>query len=70
MAYSPYTSSVVNYVSNHPGCSKMDVDRFVTRNPLRNPNKQYYIVNTAIRNGHIKAEYKRGRYYLTINNIV
>jgi hypothetical protein len=64
MAWSPYKDRVIGFVERNPGCSKWDVACFVTRSCLRNPRKQYYIVNTAIRNGWIEAEMRGGRYYL------
>ena len=65
-AYSPYKETVINYVSKHPGCCKYDVARHCTYAQLRNPSKQYYIVNTAIRNGWIKATYSGGKYKLYV----
>lgn len=67
MAWSPYKEMVISYVQNHPGCCKLDVAKYVTRNPRRNPSKQYYIVNTAIRNGWINAVWIGNRYSLTTN---
>lgn len=64
MAWSPYKDTIIDYVSRHPGCSKMDVAMHVTWNRQRNPSKQYYIVNTAIRNNWIIAEKEGGRYFL------
>lgn len=64
--YSPYKESVINFVSNNPGCCKWDVASYCTRNPLRCPSKQYYIVNTAIKNGWIVARFVGNRYELTI----
>lgn len=54
----------MEFVKNNPGCSKLDVAKHCTYNCLRNPSKQYYIVNTAIKNGWIRATFKSGRYYL------
>jgi hypothetical protein len=68
MAWSPYKESVINFVRNNPGCCKYDVASYVTYNGLRNPSKQYYIVNTAIRNGWIEAERRGNRYYLTVED--
>lgn len=46
----------------------MDVAKFVTRSARRNPSKQYYIVNTAIRAGWIVAEcQKSGNYRLYLS---
>ena len=66
MAWSPYKDSVIGFVSRNPGCCKWEVASYCTRHPQRCPSKQYYIVNTAIRNGWITAEYRGGRYYLFI----
>lgn len=65
MAWSPYKERVISFVRNNPGCCKYDVAAYCTKNPLRRPNKQYYIVDTAIRNGWIKATRKGNRYSLT-----
>ena len=64
MAWSPYKDSVINYVKRNPGCCKYDVALFCTKSCLRNPSKQYYIVNTAIRNGWIDAEFCGNKYKL------
>jgi hypothetical protein len=66
VAWSPYKDAVVNYVRQHPGCCKLDVARFVTHNPQRNPSKQYDIVNTAIRHGWIKAVRRGVRWSLYV----
>jgi hypothetical protein len=49
-AWSPYKDRIIAYVERNPGCCKWDVARICTRNPQRCPSKQYYIVNTALRN--------------------
>jgi hypothetical protein len=69
-AWSPYRDMVVAYVRSHPGCSKLDVARHVTRDPRRTPSKQYYIVDTAIRHGWIVGIYTRGRYLLYAPDMV
>jgi len=69
-AWSPYRDMVVAYVRAHPGCCKLDVARHVTRDPRRNPSKQYYVVETAIRNGWIVAYYTGGRYLLYAPDMV
>jgi hypothetical protein len=69
-AWSPYRDTVVAYVRSHPGCCKLDVARHVTRDPRRNPSKQYYVVETAIRNGWIVAYYTGGRYLLYVPDMV
>lgn len=66
MAWSPYKEHVINYVADHPGCSKWDVACRVTWKHGRCPSKQYYIVNTAIRNGWIVAFWVGNRYELYI----
>jgi hypothetical protein len=66
MSWSPYKDSVISYVKNHPGCCKYDVARYVTHNRLRDPSKQYYIVNTAIRNEWIVAKFLGNRYELFV----
>lgn len=60
----PYRSSIVAFVTANPGCCKFDVAKHCTWHPRRNPSYQYYLVNTAIRHGWIRAEKARGRYYL------
>ena len=57
---------VLEYVSQHPGCCKFDAAKAGTRHPLRAASKQYYLVNTLIRNGYIKAVRKTNRYELKI----
>ncbi len=64
MAWSPYKNSIVNYVTRNPGCCKWDVAKYVTRDSRRCPSKQYFIVNTAIRNKWIMAVKKSNRYEL------
>lgn len=54
---------VESFVRNNPGCSKYNVARRCTFNARRNPSKQYYIVNTAIRNGWIIALSGKGGAY-------
>ena len=63
MAWSPYKETVINYVRNHPGCCKFDVAARCTYNGRRCPSKQYYIVNTAIKNGWIVALSGKGGAY-------
>jgi hypothetical protein len=69
-AWSPYKEKVVAYVRANPGCSKLDVARHVTYCPRRSPNRQYYIVNTAVRNGWIVAVWARCRYLLFTPDMV
>lgn len=57
---------IVDYVRRNPGCCKYDCARIATRNPLRDPSKQYYLVNTCIRHNLIKAIKKSNRYYLYV----
>ncbi len=64
MAWSPYKDKIINYVDKHPGCCKYDVACHVTYNSLRNPSKQYYIVNTAIRNDWIEAVWLKNKWAL------
>lgn len=66
MAWSPYKDSVISFVRNHPGCCKYDVAKYVTHTWKRDPSKQYYIVNTAIRHGWIVAKKVGGRYFLDL----
>ena len=66
MAWSKYKDRVIAFVLDNPGCCKMDVARHVTYCALRSPNKQYYIVNTAIRHGWIEAVRIGGRYKLYV----
>lgn len=65
-SYSPYKTTVINFVAANSGCSKWDVAAHCTRSVRRCPSKQYYIVNTAIRNGWINAEKVGSKYRLTI----
>ena len=62
MSWSPYKDMIVAYVAAHPGCSKWDVAAHCTYSAQRDPSKQYYLVNTALRNGWIAGE-QRGRQY-------
>jgi hypothetical protein len=64
MAWSPYKDRVIGYVERNPGCTKWDVASYCTYNRQRCPSKQYYIVNTAIRNGWIEAVWKGNRWAL------
>ena len=57
---------VLEYVRQHPGCCKYDAAEAGTRHPLRAASKQYYLVNTLIRNGYIKAVRKTNRYELKV----
>lgn len=66
MAWSPYKDSIINFVLQNPGCSKYDVARYCTRNSRRCPSKQYYIVNTALRNKWIVSERVGNRYKLYV----
>lgn len=66
MAWSPYKDSVIAYVEANPGCSKWDVASYCTRDRRRCPSKQYYIVNTAIRNGWVQATRLTNRYSLVV----
>lgn len=61
---SPYAEMVIDYVANHPGCSKADVARHVTYR--RHFSRSYPIVNTAIKRGAIVAVRKNGRYSLNV----
>jgi hypothetical protein len=69
-AWSPYKEKVVAFVRANPGCCKMDVLRHVTYSPRRVPNKQSYIVETAIRHGWIVAFKAGGRYRLYTHDMV
>jgi hypothetical protein len=64
---SPYSERAVNFVAAHPGCCKWDLARYLTRNPRRCPSKQYYLVNTQIRLGNIRAVRLGNRYALYVN---
>lgn len=66
MAWSPYKERVINYVSRNPGCCKYDVASHCTRNPRRCPSKQYYIVNTALKNGWITGRMVGSKYELFV----
>lgn len=63
MGFSPYKDYVVNFVTNNPGCCKLDVAKHVSGR--RNPSLSYGIVNTAIKNRWIYAQKnKNGSYSL------
>jgi hypothetical protein len=64
MGWSPYKDTVIGYVTRNQGCCKYDVARYVTHNLQRCPSKQYYIVNTAIRNKWIIAIWLGNRWAL------
>lgn len=64
--WSPFKSSIISFVRDHPGCCKWDVAAYVTRSPRRCPSRQYYIVNTALRNGWIEAKWAGNRWCLTV----
>lgn len=66
MAWSPYKERIINFVRANPGCCKYDVARRCTRSYGRNPSKQYYIVNTALRHGWIVAHKVGNRYSLHV----
>jgi len=53
--YSPYSAQAIRFVGEHPGCSKFDLARALTRSPLRCPSRQYYLVNTQVSLGNIVA---------------
>lgn len=53
---------VLYYVQHNPGCNKWHAAKAGTRSALRSPHKQYYLVDTLIRQGYIRAE-KRGNQY-------
>lgn len=67
MAWSPYKERVISFVSRNPGCSKWDVASYCTRNPQRDPSKQYYIVNTALKNGWIEGAFSGRQYHLYVS---
>lgn len=66
MAYSPYTTAAVAFVRSHPGCCKYELAAHLTRSPRRDPSRQYYLVNTQVRLGNIRAERRGGRYALYV----
>jgi hypothetical protein len=66
MPWSPYKERVIEYVRQHPGCSKWDVAEHCTFNSRRCPSKQYYIVNTALRNGWIVGVWRGNRWELFV----
>lgn len=65
--WSPYKDRVIEYVKANPGCCKWDVARHCTRSARRCPSRQYYIVNTAIRAGWIKAVFSGRKYSLNVS---
>ena len=67
MAWSPYKNRVIEFVRENPGCCKMDVANCCTRSWRRDPSRQYHIVNTAIRNGWIRAVKHSDRYELFVD---
>lgn len=64
---SPYSAAAVEFVKRNPGCSKWALAKYLTRSPLRCPSHQYYLVNTQIRLGNIRAERGRSQYHLYPN---
>lgn len=67
-SWSPYKNKVIAFVKANPGCCKFAVAKHVTYSHFRCPSNQYYIVNTAIRNGWIKAQKQGNRYSLTVGD--
>jgi hypothetical protein len=67
MVWSPYKDRIIAYVAAHPGCCKCDVAAACTHNRQRNPSKQYYLVNTALRNGWIVGIWRKNRWALFTN---
>jgi hypothetical protein len=67
MAHSKYTPSAIAFVERNPGCSKWNLAAYLTRSPRRCPSRQYYLVNTQIRLGNIKAVRLSNRYALFVN---
>jgi hypothetical protein len=57
---------IIHYVAEHPGCSKWDVAAHCTRDPRRDPSKQYALVNTALRNGWIAGKLYGRQYRLYV----
>lgn len=64
---SPYSGPAVDFVTKNPGCSKMELARYLTYNQQRDPSKQYYLVNTQLRLGNLVAEFSKGKYSLSVN---
>lgn len=54
------------YVTEHPGCAKIDVLRFITHDRVRNPSNHSYIIDSLIRGGWIRATWIGNRYSLSI----
>jgi hypothetical protein len=67
MAYSPYSERAMAFVALHPGCTKWALASYLTRNPHRSPSKQYYLVDTQIRLGNLRADWRGNRYALYVN---
>lgn len=63
MAWSKYKDRIIAYVNENPGCSKWDIADLCTWNPRRSPSRQYYIVNTALKNKWIVIGGKKGNTY-------
>jgi hypothetical protein len=63
----PKMRQAADYVSRHPGCSKLDVARDLTNDPRANPHGhgQYDTIDKAIAAGLIVAERIGNRYSLT-----
>lgn len=55
--------NVLNYVRDNPGCNKYEAAAAGTRNSRRDPSKQYYLVNTLIRQGYLLAFSGKGSSY-------
>lgn len=58
--------NVLEFVRRNPGCCKFDAAKAGTYSNRRDPSRQYYLVNTLIRQGYLYAELKGNRYELSI----
>lgn len=55
---------VLRYIAWNPGCPKYHAAKAGTYSSMRNPTRQYYLVNTLIRHGYICATNHGNRYQL------
>lgn len=55
---------VLDYIKRNPGCTKFAAAKAGTREQTRCPSKQYYLVNTLIKHGYVKAVKLSNRYKL------
>ena len=66
MTFRPHKAHlpVLDYIKKNPGCTKFAAAKAGTRKISRCPSKQYYLVNTLIKHGYVKAVKLSNRYKL------